>query len=362
MAKPWDVWRIIKEVDLEAVRAEAERSFRVLVLGEVAGDAQAMTGLLSSGRRGEVHPWVVAAEAGLHPPLTPLPDVAVLVTRETELPPRLAIAAQELAVQKVPAVTVVVGSKDSRDGVIRPGEASRAAVGRPAADHLDAIAQALLSGTPAGLRLALGRQLPPVRDPLFAALIEETARANAVYALGTGVAEIVPLLNIPLNLADMVVLTKNQVVMAYRIALGAGKRGTVKALLGQTLSVIGSGFMLRQVARQLVGLVPVIGLAPKVAVAYAGTWAVGKAVAVWAGGGAEVTKASVARYYAEALERGRSVAEAAGAAARVGARTTRATTSGVGRLAGGALAGGRRVADAIWFAGRARRSAGRRRG
>jgi len=341
MAKPWDVWRIIKELDLEAVRAEGERSFRVLVLGDASGDAETMAGLLSSGRKGERHPWVVPADAGLHPPLQPLPDVAVLVSRDAELSPRLAITAQELAAQKVPAVTVVVGSEDARDGVIRPGEAARAAVGRPAADHLDAIAQALLSGAPANLRLALGRQLPPLRDPLFSALIEETARANAVYALGTGVAEIVPLLNVPMNLADIVVLTKNQVVMAYKIALGAGKRGTVRAVLGQTLSVIGSGFMLRQVARQLVGLVPVIGIAPKVAIAYAGTWAVGKAVAVWAGGGAEVTKESVARYYGEAVDRGKRVAEALGSAARAGARTSRATTSGVKRLA-----------DALWFPGK----------
>lgn len=311
MAQPWDVWRIIREIDLEAVRAEAERSFRVLVLGEVPGDAESIAGLLSSGRRGgERHPWLVPVAAGLHTPFSPLPDVAVLVSREADLPPRLGIAAQELVAQKVPVVTVVVGSTASTDGVVRPGEAARAAIGRPVAEHLPAIAQAVLSGTPPGLRLALGRQLPPVRDPLFTALIEETARANAVYALGTGVAEAVPLLNLPLNLADIVVLTKNQVVMSYRIALAAGRRGTVKAVLGQTLSVIGGGFMLRQVARQLIGLVPVVGVAPKVAVAYAGTWAVGRAVAVWAGGGAEVTKASVKRYYAEALERGRHVSDA----------------------------------------------------
>jgi uncharacterized protein (DUF697 family) len=338
MPRPWDIWKIIKELDLEAVRAESERSFRVLVLGETAPDGEAIAGLLSSGRKGERHPWVVAAEAGLHAPLSPPPDVAVLVSRDAELSPRLAIAAQELATRKVPAVTVVVGAQSSMDAVIRPGEAARAAVGRPAADHVDAIAQAFLSGAPPSLRLALGRQLPPVRDPLFAALIEQTARANAVYALGTGVAEIVPGLNLPMNLADIVVLTKNQVVMAYKIALGAGKRGTVRAVLGQTLSVIGSGFMLRQLARQLVGLVPVIGIAPKVAIAYAGTWAVGKAVAVWAGGGAEVTKASVARYYGEALERGKRVAEGLGSAARAGARTTKATGSGM-----------RRLADAVWF-------------
>jgi uncharacterized protein (DUF697 family) len=348
LSKPWDAWKIIKELDLEAVRSEAERSFRILVLGETSADAQAMAGLLSTGRRGERHPWVVADEAGLQAPPSPIPDVAVLVSRDPELSPRLAIAAQELATRKVPAVTVVVGAESSMDAVVRPGEAARAAVGRPAADHLDAIAQALLSGAPPSLRLALGRQLPPVRDPLFAALIEDTARANAVYALGTGVAEIVPGLNLPMNLADIIVLTKNQAVMAYKIALGAGKRGTVRAVLGQTLSVIGSGFMLRQLARQLVGLVPVIGIAPKVAVAYAGTWAVGKAVAVWAGGGAEVTKASVARYYGEALERGRRLAEALGSAARAGVRTTKATGSGMKRLA-----------DAVWF--RRRRETKRRR-
>jgi uncharacterized protein (DUF697 family) len=179
---------------------------------------------------------------------------------------------------------------------------------------------------------------------LFQAIIQEVAQANASFALTTGLAETVPVLTAPLNLGDIVVLTKNQVVMAYKIALGAGKRGTVKALLGQTLSVIGSGFLLRQMARQLVGLVPVIGIAPKVAIAYAGTWAVGKAVAVWAGGGAEVTKESVAKYYGEALQRGKRVADALGSAARAGARTTRATTSGV-----------RRLADALWFARKPRK-------
>jgi uncharacterized protein (DUF697 family) len=335
MPKPADVFRILKELDLAAVRDEAERRFRVLVLGESLADAEAMAALISNGREDEIHPWVVPAEVGLSA-VEPTPDVAVLVSRDPELPPRLAIAARELAGRKVPAVTIVVGSDRATDGVVRPGEAARAAVGRPAADHLDAIAQAILSGAPARTRLALGRQLPPLRDPLFAALIEDTARANAVYALGSGVAESVPVLSVPLNLADIVVLTKNQIVMAYKIALGAGKRGTVKALLGQTLGVIGSGFMLRQAARQVVGLVPVIGIAPKVAIAYAGTWAVGKAVAVWAGGGAEVTKASVGRYYKEALDRGKRVASSL----RTGARRT----SRMGR-----------VARALWPASRAKR-------
>jgi uncharacterized protein (DUF697 family) len=316
MPRPWDVWKIIREIDLEAVRAEAERAFRVLVLAESRRDAEDLAALLSGSRKGD--PWLVVAETGPQPVPVPLPDVAVLVSRDPDLSPRLGMSAMAINGRGVPLVTIVTGTRGGRDAVVRPGEAARAAVPDFAAEHAPAVAQALLSGAPSGLRLALGRRLPPLRDPLYDALIEETARANAIYALGTGVVEAFPLLSLPLNLADIVVLTKNQIVMAYRIALGAGRRGTIRAVLGQALSVIGSAFMLRQLARQLIGLVPVAGIAPKVAVAYAGTWAVGRAVAAWAGGGAELTKASVKRYYAEALDRGRRAADVLAFAAKVG--------------------------------------------
>jgi len=47
------------------------------------------------------------------------------------------------------------------------------------------------------------------------------------------------------------------------------------------LGGIGSGFLFRQGARQLVGLIPVAGIVPRVAVAYAGTLAIGKTVVAW---------------------------------------------------------------------------------
>jgi hypothetical protein len=71
------------------------------------------------------------------------------------------------------------------------------------------VAQALLSAVSPEMRLALARHLVPLREPLFAELIEETARTNAMYALTTGLAEVVPVLDVPLNVADIVVLTKN---------------------------------------------------------------------------------------------------------------------------------------------------------
>jgi uncharacterized protein (DUF697 family) len=260
----------------------------------------------------------VAQEAG---ELAALPDVAILISRSPELLPRLALVAERLGAQRVPLAVCVVGSSAPLDGVVRPGEAARAAVAGLEAAAAPALAQALLSSAPANLRLALARQLPALRSAQFTALIEEAARANALYALSSGVAESVPILNVPLNLADIVVLTKNQLVMSYRIALASGKSGSPRAVAGEVLGVIGSGFLLRQLARQLVGLIPVVGIAPKVAVAYAGTWAVGRAVAAWASGSGRLSAASVKRFSAEAAERGRQMAGSlVGQAQRTGGR------------------------------------------
>jgi uncharacterized protein (DUF697 family) len=179
-----------------------------------------------------------------------------------------------------------------------------------------AVAQAVLSAASPELRLALARHLVPLREPLFAEMIEETARTNAMYSLTTGIAEAIPVLDVPLNLADIVVLTKNQLIMSYRIALASGKKGSARELIGEVLGVIGGGFLFRQGARQLVGLIPVVGIVPKVAVAYAGTLAIGKAVVAWAAYGQALDPGAVKRLYRQALSRGRDVAQALMAQAR----------------------------------------------
>jgi uncharacterized protein (DUF697 family) len=137
---------------------------------------------------------------------------------------------------------------------------------------------------------------------------DETARANAGYSFSTGLAEILPILDIPLNIGAMIVPSKNQLLMSYRIALAAGKTGQPRELIAEIIGVLGGGLIFRQVARQLVGLLPVIGLVPKVAVAYGGTWAIGKAVAAWATGGSALTAARLKELSREGLARGRKVA------------------------------------------------------
>ena len=313
-----DMWRVLKEADLNAIRREAERPFQALLVAEDVADAERL-GALLSGPDGPRHPWLAPADAAeaRHPASSGMLDLAVLISPAPDLSPALGFAADALRAAKVPVVTVVYGSRGfAMAAVVRPGEAARAAVAALDAAAVPAVAQAVLSAASPGLRLALARHLVPLREPLFAEMIEETARTNAMYALTTGIAEAIPVLDVPLNLADIVVLTKNQLIMSYRIALASGKKGTPRELIGEVLGVIGGGFLFRQGARQLVGLIPVVGIVPKVAVAYAGTLAIGKAVAAWAAHGQALDPNTVKRLYRQALSRGRDVAQALVAQAR----------------------------------------------
>jgi uncharacterized protein (DUF697 family) len=205
-------------------------------------------------------------------------------------------------------VTVAVAGGEPAGKVLTRGDGARVAVDRLDAEAFDAIASAILRIIPAEKRIALARELPGLRARVFDDLITETAKANAGYAFSTGLAEIVPLLDIPLNIGDVIVLTKNQLMMGYRIALAAGREGRPHDLIGEIVGVLGGGLLFRQIARQLIGLVPVLGIVPKVAVAYGGTWAIGRAVAFWATEGRTLSAARLRQLSREGLARGREMA------------------------------------------------------
>jgi uncharacterized protein (DUF697 family) len=210
-----------------------------------------------------------------------------------------------LAERRIPLVVVIIAGGPQTAAVPQPKETGRVMVpslGRAAAD---AIAGGLLGAVDPARQLAFARQLPALRPSLATRLIDEASRANAAYAFSAGVAETIPILTAPLNVADMIVLAKNQAVMAYKLALIAGRDGTPREIVSELAGVLGGGLLFRQAARQLVGLVPVIGLASKVAVAYAGTWTIGRAVEMWAMEGRTPSAAAARRFYAEGLERGK---------------------------------------------------------
>jgi uncharacterized protein (DUF697 family) len=311
------VWRILKEVDLEAIRREAENRVQLLIVGETTADADELAVWLA-GDQPDPTAWMTAIDAPLAARTAPspagreavvdAPDLVVAVVRGDSQSAEMKAARQAWAARNVRLVTVAVGTKEAPGKVRTQGGITRVAVARLDGEGFACVTDGVFAAVDADRRIAIARQFPVLRQKVFNGLIEETARANAGYSFSTGLAEIVPLLDIPLNIGDMLVLTKNQLMMSYRIALAAGKTGQPRELIGEIVGVLGGGLLFRQLARQLIGLLPVIGLLPKVAVAYGGTWAIGRAVALWATGGGHVTAAKLRQLSAEGLARGRAVA------------------------------------------------------
>lgn len=320
-----NVWRVLRDVNLDAIRASALEPFALLVAADAREDAEAVRALLDTGSAVSPHPWIAAGAAA---DVAALPEALLAVTivsREPRLSPALAGVRDAGRRGGVPIVTVVVGAAGA--GISPTPESGETA--RLVAPSIDSVLLRELVRTLVELagperRLAVARELPAARPVVFDAIIEETAQANASYALTTGLAETVPLLTAPMNIGDMVVLTKNQLVMGYRLALAAGLDGDPRTLVAEVLGVLGGGLLFRQVARQLVGLLPIVGLVPKVAVAYGGTVAIGRAVVVWATEGRAASADLLQRFAREGLERGREVARRMVSSAReAGVRAVR---------------------------------------
>jgi len=157
--------------------------------------------------------------------------------------------------------------------------------------------------------LALGRQYPLFRLPIAHQLINDTSYTNAAYAFGTGIAEVVPVLNLPLNITDMIVLTKAQAFLTYRLGLLLGFSTAWQDYLAEFSSVVGSGFVWRQLSRYLVGLIPIWGIVPKVAVSYAGTYLVGNTVLQWYQTGKHLSPRQARDLYRQALAQGKQNAQ-----------------------------------------------------
>ncbi len=312
------LWRVIKDLDLEGLRRAARARFTLAAVAEASDDGARLRQLLT-GPDAAPHPWIEVAALGTSAPeasamdalssLSAAPIAGMLIARDADLSPSLTLAGNRFAAFGTPVLTIVVGDTSRTAKVLRPGEQARVAVERIDEAALEAIATALMLLLSEDQQVALGAHLPALRPVIFTRIIERTARANASFALTTGLAETIPVLTAPLNLGDMVVLTKNQLMMCYRIALAAGRDEEPRAMMTEIIGVLGSGVLFRQAARQLVGLIPIAGLLPKVAISYAGTYAIGKAMVGWTTEGKQVTVETVASYSRDGLVKGRALAE-----------------------------------------------------
>jgi hypothetical protein len=178
-------------------------------------------------------------------------------------------------------------------------------------DPRSTIAGILASNEDAAVPLA--RHFPVFRHAVVERIIHSIARENALFALATALPDVVPnLVELPWVLgewaSDTAFLTANQFRMAFLIAAASGSRAGFADQKGQILSIAAGAFGWRAIARELAGKIPFGGgLIPKGAIAYAGTYVVGKALERWQHTQTRLAREERRKLYETALERGRTV-------------------------------------------------------
>jgi uncharacterized protein (DUF697 family) len=112
-------------------------------------------------------------------------------------------------------------------------------------------------------------RVPALRRPICEHIVRHFARQNGVLAAAIFIPG-----------ADFPVLMLNQIRMVLRIAAAHGEEiGARRAL--ELLPLLGAGLGMREVARQAVGFIPVLGWAIQGGIALAGTRALGEAAIVY---------------------------------------------------------------------------------
>jgi hypothetical protein len=163
------------------------------------------------------------------------------------------------------------------------------------------------------LGLALARKFYPFRKPVVDRIVTSVARENAIFAVASALPNVVPsVLELPWAIgefaSDTAFITMNQVRMAFLVAAASDKPVGYDKQLAELISIAAGAFGWRALARELVGLIPLGGgLIPKGAIAYAGTYVLGKGLEHFHGVGYGYTRAQRRDAYQVAYERGKDL-------------------------------------------------------
>lgn len=309
----------LRELDVNAIREESEQDVVITCFGP-AKLFDTVTALLSQDTYRDAD-WPGGARYG---PVGSLPlfpqqtdasmqriDMLLLLVDARRPLPRAANAAlDEFRRTSLPFLIVVLHGDELPASSTNDAQplfgSDTTALPDPAAPEAAAqLAEALLARLPAELHLAAARRLPALRPIVARTMIEGVSFSNGTYALISGVGEQFPVLNLTIAATDMLLLTKNQALMTYKLALAHGAPPDITTCLRELVSVVGMGYIWRQAARTLVGLLPLVGIPAKVGVAYAGTYTVGTAAWRWFARGELVSRERIERTVQEGQQQAR---------------------------------------------------------
>ncbi|MDQ4045710.1 MAG: hypothetical protein M3173_09725 [Chloroflexota bacterium] len=248
---------VVKEVDFDEVRSRAETAPRVLVVADENGRAERF---VSEVFGDDAMRYVDTRTDRFEDIDASRWDVIVVVD-----PTGSGIMSKARSAVGNEAKRKLVDSRVSGPGIT--------------AEEITTAQDAIVSAD-TEFAAALGRRFPELQLAAVKAIVDETAKANAQFALVSNAPAIVPFIGgIVAASADLIVLTKNQVMMVYKIAAVHNRALDDQFKLMRELApVVGGGFLWRTLAREAASFLPLAaGTVPKVAIAYVGTVVMGRA-------------------------------------------------------------------------------------
>jgi uncharacterized protein (DUF697 family) len=273
---------VLREVSLDDIREQAESAPRLFVVGPTADEARRL-GLAVTGPEGQFATTI----RGVDEPIESVGHVDAAVVWDPERTGAGSRVAEALRFESppVPIIRFDGSGPDDRDAVDR----LRADIVKRNADRAP----------------AFGRALPAFRAAAAKQVIDETAAANAQFSVVSNIPAILPVVgNIAAAGADFIVLTKNQVMMLYKLAAVYGRDlRDQRTILQDVLPVVGAGLIWRTAARQATTWLPfAAGTIPKLAIAYGGTMAVGRAAEFYYRTGLKPARSQIVQYARQAAE------------------------------------------------------------
>jgi uncharacterized protein (DUF697 family) len=319
LPKAMELVGVLREIRLDDIRAEAEHDPLIVVAGSLQADAyEVFSALDGDGYGGGIIRLAKGdLSSGPNRELLRRADLVIYVWNE-----RVHIAESEQYLARDLAVA------DQRLLIVRIKHPGEAILGDdsllPA--RLNSVRTISLFPPEGGIwnrrlfgegaktletrQLAMARCLPHFREVVSDQLIFKTSRANAEFALLSSIPTFVPVVGSFVSAgADFLVLTKNQLVLLYKLAAVHGRDLDSKVqIYGEMLPVVGTGLVWRTIARELMALLPdAIGVVPKTTIAYAGTFAIGKAAEYYYANDMKPHKEIFQMFYRQALEQAKSM-------------------------------------------------------
>lgn len=314
-----DFWDILRQVDPEGLVRDAHQSFRIVIVGPSGAGKRALAAALTGAdvdRLGTASTVVEVCDLSSDLPVA-LPNADIylyLATPEFIPSPAQRDQFRQLS-RRTDRLLAIVNRAGQDPGRVEDGREelghwlsveTDAILSLSPTDHAEVtsvLVPRILKLIPS-LVLAVGRRLQPFRDAAADALIAETARVNAEFVLISGLPASFPVLGtIAAAGADLVVLTKNQIMLLLKLAVLYHRPVDNRLqVVSEIAPIVGAAFVWRTAARTLVSLVPSpLAIAPQVAIGYVGTFVVGKSAHYYYRWGRRPSPVALEQFRQEAL-------------------------------------------------------------